>query len=62
MTFAQELINAEKFNIKNLLISSQVWRQKKADVIVKIRKRMALNNTLGDEINDALARLFGRAT
>ena len=36
--FVQELVNNEKANIKNLLMTSQVRRQKQADVIVKVRK------------------------
>ncbi len=36
--FVQELVNNEKANIKNLLMTSQVRRQKQADVIVKARK------------------------
>ena len=40
--FVQELVNNEKVNIKNLLMTSQVRRQKQADVIVKARKRMAV--------------------
>ena len=36
--FIQELVNNEKANIKNLLMTSQVRRQKQADVIVKVRK------------------------
>ena len=60
--FIQELVNNEKANIKNLLMTSQVRRQKQADVIVKARKRMAVTNMVGDQIGDAFTLLFALFT
>ncbi len=54
----EAMLDDEKAGFKNLLMTSQVRRKKLADVIVKSRKRMALNNDLGDSISDALVAMF----
>ena len=52
--FIKEIVECEKVNIKNLLTNAQVRRKSQAEVIVKSRRRMALNNDLGDRLFDQL--------
>ena len=52
--FIKEIVECEKVNIKNLLTNAQVRRKSQAEVILKSRKRMALNNDLGDRLSDQL--------
>jgi len=52
--FIKEIVKCEKVSFKNLLIAAQVQRKRQAEVIVKSRKRMALNNDFGDILSDKL--------
>lgn len=52
--FIKEIVECEKVNIKNLLTNAQVRRKSQAEVIVKSRRRMALNNDFGDLLSDQL--------
>ena len=52
--FIKEIVKCEKVSFKNLLIAAQVQRKRQAEVIVKSRRRMALNNDLGDRLFDQL--------
>ncbi|MDR6630432.1 flagellin-specific chaperone FliS [Acinetobacter lwoffii] len=56
--FIAEIVENEKSNIKNLLMGSQVRRKKQAEVIVKARKRMELNNDFGDRLSDNLIMVY----
>lgn len=56
--FIAEIVENEKSNIKNLLMNSQVRRKKQAEVIVKARKRMELNNDFGDRLSDNLIMVY----
>ncbi len=60
--FIKELVEDEKRNIKNLLMTAQVRRKKQAEVIVKSRKRIALNNEFGDQLSDKLIMLTALLT
>lgn len=60
--FIKELVEDEKRNIKNLLMTSQVRRKKQAEVIIKSRKRIALNNEFGDQLSDKLIMLTALLT
>ena len=46
--FIREIVEHEKSEIKNLLMTSQVRRKKQAEIIVKSRKRIELNNDFGE--------------
>ena len=52
--FFKETVECEKVNIKNLLTNAQLRIKSQAEVIVKSRKRMALNNDFGDMLYDQL--------
>lgn len=56
--FIKEIAKCEKVNIKNLLMTAQVRRKRQADIIVKSRKRMVLNNDLGDQLSDSLVIIY----
>lgn len=43
-------------------MTSQVRRKKQAEVIVKSRKRIALNNEFGDQLSDKLIMLTALLT
>lgn len=58
MDFIKDIVNAEKDNIKNLLMNSQVRRKKQAEIIVKSRKRIELNNDFGDRLSDNLVMIY----
>ena len=60
--FIKELVEDEKCNIKNLLMNAQVRRKKQAEVIIKSRKRIALNNEFGDQLSDKLIMLTALLT
>lgn len=55
--FIKEIVECEKVNIKNLLTNAQVRLKSQAEVIVKSRKRMALNNDFGDLLYDKLVMI-----
>src|SRR5690606_26780949 len=55
--FFKELVEDEKRNIKNLLMDAQVRRKKQAEVNIKSRKRIALNNESGNQLSDKLIML-----
>ncbi|OAL78411.1 hypothetical protein AY606_08230 [Acinetobacter sp. SFB] len=52
--FIKEIVECKTVNIKNLLTNAQIRRKSQAEVIVKSRKRMALNNDFGDRLYDNL--------
>ena len=56
--FIKKIVEYEKANIKNLLITSQVRRKKQAEIIVKSRKRIELNNDFGDRLSDRLVMIY----
>ena len=60
--FIKDLIDSEKRDIKNLLMTSQVRRKKQAEVITKSRKRIALNNDFGDQLSDKLVMITALLT
>ena len=47
-----EIIDSEKRAIKNLLMTSQIRRKNKAEVILKARKRMSIVNDFSGIIPD----------
>ena len=55
--FIKEIVECEKVNIKNLFTNAQVRLKSQAEVIVKSRKRMALNNDFGDLLYDKLVMI-----
>ena len=56
--FIREIVECEKSGIKNLLMTSQVRRKKQAEIIVKSRKRIELNNDFGDRLSDRLVMIY----
>ena len=50
----KEILKCEKVSFGNLLLAAQVRRKRQAEVIVKSRKRMVLNNDFGDLLSDKL--------
>ena len=56
--FIRKIVECEKANIKNLLMTSQVRRKKQAEIIVKSRKRIELNNDFGDRLSDRLVMIY----
>ena len=56
--FIREIVEHEKSEIKNLLMTSQVRRKKQAEIIVKSRKRIELNNDFGDRLSDRLVMIY----
>ena len=56
--YIKDIVEHEKANIKNLLMTSQVRRKKQAEIIVKSRKRVELNNDFGDVLSDNLVMIF----
>lgn len=56
--YIKDIVEHEKANIKNLLMTSQVRRKKQAEIIVKSRKRVELNNDFGDVLSDKLVMIY----
>ncbi len=58
----KEIVECEKANIENLLMTAQVRRKRQAEIIVKSRKRMAVINDLGDRLYDELVMIYALIT